>query len=64
MRELEDTVTRAKAYAEHDERVRVIDPEVRITHGPVDDYVLTNAYLGFLLPLMVELQHLERHPRP
>jgi hypothetical protein len=63
MRELEGTVARARAYAEHDDRVRVIDPEARITHGPVDDYTLTSAYLGFLLPLMVELQHLERHAR-
>ena len=63
MRELEESVARAKGYAEHDDRVRVIDPEARITHGPVDDYTLTSAYLGFLLPLMVELQHLERHPR-
>jgi hypothetical protein len=28
--------------------------------GWTDDYALTGAYIGFLLPLMVELQHLER----
>ena len=27
------------------------------------DYTLTSAYIGFVLPLMVELQHLERHER-
>ena len=32
--------------------------------GPTHDYVLTNAYIGFVLPLMIELQHLERRERP
>ena len=33
-----------------------------ITHGPTTDYLLTNAYIGFLIPLMIELQHIaERH---
>ena len=60
---LETTLDRAKAYATHDERVRIIDRDRRTTHGPTHDYILTNAYIGFLLPLMVELQHLERHER-
>ena len=62
--ELEKIVERARVCATRDGRVRVVDPEARVTHGPTDDYTLTNAYIGFLLPLMVELQHLERHPRP
>jgi len=61
--ELHATVERARSYGERDDRVRVIDPEARTTHGPTDDYTLTGAYIGFLLPLMVELQHLERLPR-
>jgi hypothetical protein len=60
---LEATLGRAKAYAARDERVRIIDLATRTTHGPTHDYTLTNAYIGFLLPLMVELQHLERHER-
>ena len=56
-------VDRAKARAEHDDRVRVIDVEARVTHGPTHDYTLTSAYVGFVLPLMIELQHLERHER-
>jgi hypothetical protein len=60
---LEATLGRAKAYAARDERVRIIDVANRTTHGPTHDYILTNAYIGFLLPLMVELQHLERHER-
>lgn len=60
--ELHETLDRAKAYAERDDRVRIIDVGERVTHGPETDYVLTNAYIGYLLPLMVELQHLERRP--
>ncbi len=61
--ELEELVERARAYGAHDDRVRIIDTAQRITHGPTHDYVLTSAYIGFLLPLMVELQHLERRDR-
>ena len=60
---LEATLARAKAYRERDDRVRIIDIDTRTTHGPTHDYVLTNAYVGFLLPLMVELQHIQRHER-
>lgn len=61
--ELHAIVGRARAYADRDDRVRIMDIDERITHGPAHDYVLTNAYIGFLLPLMVELQHLDRRER-
>jgi len=60
MRELEAIVARAKAAAARDERVRVIDIEARTTQGPKYSYTLTSAYVGFVLPLMVEIQHLVR----
>jgi hypothetical protein len=63
MTELREIVERAKTYAERDERVRIIDVHDRTTHGPTHDYTLTSAYLGFVLPLMIELQHLERIDR-
>jgi len=53
-------VERAKARAQHDERVRVIDVHSRTTNGPAHAYTLTSAYIGFVLPLMIELQHLQR----
>ncbi|HTT86672.1 MAG TPA: hypothetical protein VMF60_04845 [Acidimicrobiales bacterium] len=63
--ELEAIVERARAYQCRDPRVRITDVERRITHGPTHDYVLTSAYVGFVLPLMIELQHIERQaPRP
>jgi hypothetical protein len=61
--ELLAILDRAKARRESDERVRIIDVETRTTRGTTHDYTLTSAYIGFLLPLMVELQHLERTSR-
>jgi hypothetical protein len=58
--EINDIVARAQRFQEHDDRVRIIERTSRATHGTTDDYVLTSAYVGFVLPLMVELQHLER----
>ncbi len=63
MAELEELLDRARRYGHHDDRVRIIDTSERITHGPTHDYVLTSAYIGFLMPLMVELQHLQRQER-
>jgi hypothetical protein len=61
--ELHAIVERAKAYRERDERVELIDVHARTTPGPTHDYMLTSAYVGFLLPLMVEIQHLARQDR-
>ena len=61
--ELDAIVARAERYRERDDRVRIIERESRTTHGTADAYILTSAYIGFVLPLMVELQHLERVPR-
>ena len=61
---LEAIVERAKARQARDARVRIIDVARRTTHGPTHDFTLTSAYIGFLLPLMVELQHIERAPGP
>jgi hypothetical protein len=63
MDELRAIVARAKERAEQDDRVRVIDVHARTTHGSTHDYTLTSAYIGFVLPLMIELQHLERVDR-
>ena len=55
---LEAIVDRAKTRQETDDRVQIIDVESRLTHGEASEYVLTSAYIGFLLPFMVELQHI------
>jgi hypothetical protein len=61
--QLEAIVARAKARQALDERVTLIDVHTRTTHGPTHDYTMTSAYIGFVIPLLVELQHLERHVR-
>jgi hypothetical protein len=60
--EIESIVAKAKAWQAKDDRVKIIDVKGRETGGPQGQYVLTSAYIGFLLPMMVELQHLG--PRP
>jgi catechol 2,3-dioxygenase-like lactoylglutathione lyase family enzyme len=60
--EIDEIVTRARRFAARDDRVRIIERSSRTTHGTTDDYTLTSAYVGYLLPLMIELQHLERIP--
>ena len=61
--ELEAIVERAKTRQARDERVTLIDVHARTTPGPTHDYTLTSAYIGFVIPLLVELQHLERHDK-
>jgi hypothetical protein len=61
--EIDTIVAAARAYQEHDDRVRIFERESRTTHGTTDEYTLTSAYIGFVLPLMIELQHLERVAR-
>jgi hypothetical protein len=51
--ELDALLERAKARAEGDGRVTVIDKTAE-EFGPV---TLTSFYVGFLLPMMVEVQH-------
>jgi hypothetical protein len=53
--ELHTVLNRAKAYAEHDDRVDVIDHAVE-DHGVLK---LHNFYVGYLLPMMVEVQYFE-----
>ena len=63
LEELHSIVERAKARQAADERVSLIDVHTRTTPGPTHDYTLTSAYIGFVLPLLIELQHLERQER-
>jgi catechol 2,3-dioxygenase-like lactoylglutathione lyase family enzyme len=61
--EINEIVARAQRFRERDDRVRIIERSSRTTHGATDDYILTSAYIGFVIPLMLELQHLERVAR-
>ncbi len=58
-RELVDIVERARAYQAIDDRVTIIEVDEMVTHGTASDFTLTHAYVGFLIPLLIELQHLD-----
>ncbi len=53
--ELDAVLDAAKAFCEHDDRVDVIDKETT-DHGMLK---ITSIYIGYLLPMMVEIQHWE-----
>ena len=60
--EMTEILERVKAFQAKDDRVRVTDVGTMVTrHGPAQ-YTLTNVYIWFLLPLWIELQHIERRP--
>ena len=59
--ELDTILARAESRAKVDDRVRIIPKGTQITRGPTHDYTLTNCYVGFGMPMMVELQHITRH---
>ena len=58
--ELLEILDRVKAYQEKDARVRITDVGTMVTHYEDKEYTLTNAYIWFLIPLWIELQHVER----
>ena len=57
--ELTAILARARAYQDKDDRVTIIDVDEMVTHGTESDFTLTHGYVGFLIPLLIELQHLE-----
>jgi hypothetical protein len=62
LEELSAIVERAEAYRRSDPRVAVSGIGEMVTHGTASDFTLTNAYIGFLLPLQIELQHIVERP--
>ena len=62
--ELSAIVERAEAYRRRDDRVSVSGIGEMVTHGTASDFTLTNAYIGFLLPLQIELQYIAERRRP
>ena len=53
--QLQEVLARAKAFAETDDRVEIIDYDI-------DDHEVVkvhNFYVGYLLPMMVEVQYFE-----
>jgi hypothetical protein len=58
--ELDDMLAKAKAFKEKDARVDIIDRKADEHPG----LTLTSFYVGYLLPMMVEVQHFDWAARP
>jgi hypothetical protein len=61
---LAEILERAEAFRQGDPRVRITDVGTMTTRYQEKEYTLTNAYVWFLLPLWIELQHVERRAQP
>jgi hypothetical protein len=59
--EMLEILDRVKAYQQRDPRVQVTDIGAMTTRYQEKEYTLTNAYIWFLIPLWIELQHVEQH---
>jgi len=57
--EMTEILNRVRTYQSKDDRVRITDIGTMVTHHNDTDYTLTNVYIWFLLPLWIELQHVE-----
>jgi len=60
MEELTEILERVKAYKAKDDRVRFTEVGSMVTRYEDKQYTLTNAYIWFLIPLWIELQHIEQ----
>jgi hypothetical protein len=60
--ELMEILERVRVYQGKDNRVRITEVDTMVTQHNDDEYTLTNVYISFLIPLWIELQHIERRP--
>jgi hypothetical protein len=57
--QLLEILDRVKVYKNKDDRVRVTDVRTMVTRHGDSEYTLTNVYISYLIPLWIELQHIE-----
>ncbi len=57
--EMLEILDRVKAFRQKDSRAQVTDVGAMTTRYRDREYTLTNAYIWFLIPLWIELQHVE-----
>jgi hypothetical protein len=60
LEELHEILQRVRGYQKRDPRVRVTEVGAMTTRYQDNEYTLTNAYIWFLIPLWIELQHVVR----
>jgi len=58
--ELTELLERVRAYQAKDDRVRLTEVGAMVTRYGDKEYTLTNAYIWFVIPLWIELQHIEQ----
>jgi hypothetical protein len=58
--DLMEILERVTVYQSKDDRVRTTDVGTMVTHHNDGEYTLTNVYIWFLIPLWIEIQHIER----
>jgi hypothetical protein len=58
MEEMTEILERVKAYKAKDDRVRFTEVGAMVTSYGDKQYTLSNAYIWFLIPLWIELQHI------
>jgi hypothetical protein len=61
--ELFEILERVKVCQLKDDRVRITDVGTMVTHHNDGEHTLTNVYIEFLIPLWIELQHIERRSK-
>jgi hypothetical protein len=59
MQQMAEILERVKAYKTKDDRVRFTEVGAMVTKYGEKQYTLSNAYIWFLIPLWIELQHVE-----
>jgi hypothetical protein len=59
MEEMAEILERVKVYKAKDDRVRLTEVGAMVTKYGEKQYTLSNAYIWFLIPLWIELQHIE-----
>ena len=59
LEEMREILGRVEAYKAKDDRVRLTDVGAMVTRYGEKQYTLSNAYIWFLIPLWIELQHIE-----
>jgi hypothetical protein len=57
--ELMEILERVRNYQSKDDRVRTSDIGTIVTQHSNGEHTLTNVYIKFLIPLWIELQHIE-----
>jgi hypothetical protein len=57
--EMLEILERVKVYQAKDDRVAITDVGTMVTQHNDGQHTLTNVYIKFLIPLWIELQHIE-----